>query len=102
MNNFKKVALSLLVAGLAVGFSAFRTSDKKADALANTYYILSSNTNYQKVSGSQMPNLEGCRETADHPCVISFASDPGPSNLNPTSLPATPNFQSSEKGVWAP
>lgn len=100
MNNFKKVALGLAIAGLAVGFSAFRTAEKKADALANTYYILTSNTNYQKVSGSEMPSLERCQDSAQHPCVISFATDPGPSNLTPGSLPATPNFQSPERGLW--
>jgi len=102
MNNFKKVALSLLVAGLAVGFSAFRTAEKKANALANTYYILTSNSNYAKVSGSERPSLNPCQDTADHPCVISFASDPGQANLDPNSLPMTPNYQSSELGIWQP
>lgn len=100
MNQFKKVALGLLVAGLAVSFSAFKTAEKKTDALANTYYILVSNTEYQRVSGSNRPSLDNCQDNADHPCIISFASDPGQSKLNPNSLPATPNYQSTEKGVW--
>lgn len=102
MNNFKKVALSLLVAGLAVGFSAFRTTEKNADALANTFYVLLSSGQYQKVSGSQSPSLDNCQETSKHACIISFASDPGQSQLDPNNLPMTPNYQSTERGVWNP
>jgi hypothetical protein len=38
-SNFKKIALSLLVVGLAVGFSAFKSSNK----FATHYGILSQN-----------------------------------------------------------
>lgn len=100
MNNFKKVALSLLVAGLAVGFSAFRTSEKKAEALANTYYVLTSNDTYQKTTGSEMPSLDRCQDSAEHPCIISFASDPGQSQLDPSNLPSTPNYQSPANGLF--
>lgn len=100
MNNFKKVALSLLVAGLAVGFSAFRTSEKKVDALANTYYVLTSNDTYSKVSGSEMPSLGRCQENADYPCIISFASDPGQNQLDANNLPSTPNYQSPANGLF--
>lgn len=100
MNQFKKLALGLAVAGLAVSFSAFKTAEKKTDALANTYYVLTANDKYQKSPGSEIPSLTRCQENADHPCVISFASDPGQNDLNPNSLPATPNYQSSERGLW--
>lgn len=36
--NIKKIALSLLVVGLAVGFSAFTNSDKASGLAANYYY----------------------------------------------------------------
>lgn len=100
MNQIKKVALGLAVAGLAVSFSAFKTAEKKTNALTNTYYVLTANDQYQKSSGSTIPSLSRCQEDADHPCVISFASDPGQDKLDPNSLPATPNYQSSERGLW--
>lgn len=102
MNQFKKVALGLAVAGLAVGFSAFKTAEKKTDALANTYYVLVSNAQYQKVSGSNKPSLDKCQETSSHACVISYSVDPGQDNLDPNNLPSTPNYQSTERGIWQP
>lgn len=38
MKNLQKLALSLLVAGLAIGFSAFKTSEKEANFAAKYYY----------------------------------------------------------------
>ncbi|THF53002.1 hypothetical protein E6C50_01990 [Flavobacterium supellecticarium] len=100
MNNFKKVALGLAISGLAVGFSAFRTAEQKKESLANFYYVLTSPGIYTKAPGSSMPDLERCANEVPHPCVISFASDQGSNPLNANSLPATPNYQSSEKGLW--
>lgn len=100
MKNFKKVALSLLVAGLAVGFSAFRTVEQKKESLANFYYVLTSANQYTKASGSEMPDLERCEDQANHPCVISFATDQGATPINANSLPAPTNYQSSEQGLW--
>lgn len=100
MNNFKKVALGLAVAGLAVGFSAFRTAEQKKESLANFYYVLSAPGVYTKAPGSSMPSTDNCSEEAVHSCIISFETDQGTNPLNANSLPAPTNFQSSERGIW--
>lgn len=81
MKNFQKLAMGMLVAVLAIGFSAFRASENVASV---TFYQLSPD-NYTKIT-----NPEGfCdpNQVVDHGCKIIYANDPGVSSFNYSSRP---------------
>lgn len=77
--NIKKIALSLLVVGLAVGFSAF-TSAKKTDQikLAPFYYgyVLNDNV-YRLISETTEPTGD-CISSGTNQCVVISATNLGP------------------------
>jgi len=70
MNNIKKIALGLTVATFALGFSAFKTAEKRVSA---TYYQTSNNL-YEKITSAS----GDCEtSTPTRPCSIFYAVDPG-------------------------
>lgn len=68
MNNIKKLAMGILVAVLAVGFSAFKGESKRVSA---TYYQTSSNL-YEKL----ISPTGDCTTEEENPCSIFYAVDP--------------------------
>jgi len=67
--NIRKVGFGLLVALLAVGFSAFKSSEK---SVRLTYYYgnLGSGV-YQQISSGQADPDVNCRSTDAHPCMLT-------------------------------
>ncbi|RYE37574.1 MAG: hypothetical protein EOP48_28500 [Sphingobacteriales bacterium] len=79
MKKLTKVALSLLVAGSALGFSAFKSNGETQKAkLAPIYYGLDSADDvYKRISGT--PVFENCTPGAPSDCVlVSPTIDYGP------------------------
>lgn len=64
MKNFQKLAMGMLVATLAIGFSAF----KEAKPFATIYYQLSPGQ-YSSNPGAGV----GCVTTTANPCTINFS-----------------------------
>lgn len=63
MKNFQKLAMGMLVAALAIGFSAF----KEAKPFATTYYQVSPGM-YSSNPGAGVT----CRNTSSNPCTLIF------------------------------
>lgn len=79
-SNIKKIALSLLVVGLAVGFSGFKSTMTTPSAkFAISYYGWNDALQqYQKLPGAP-PNLSPCQEVGVQKCAVyldSQASSP--------------------------
>tara|TARA_R110002033_G_scaffold36621_1_gene75230 strand:- start:5423 stop:5728 length:306 start_codon:yes stop_codon:yes gene_type:complete len=100
MKNFQKLAMGMLVAALAIGFSAFTGTTKTEKTTASVFYILTSSNQYQRYTGGGQPSEDGCEDIADHNCVIGFDSDQG-STIDANALPSAPTYQSSTKGLWS-
>jgi hypothetical protein len=77
--NIKKIALSLLVVGLAVGFSAF-TNTENSSRFLKTYYHLGSNY----VVAASVPVGYSCK-TDTQPCRITFTTANQPDDDLPIS-----------------
>lgn len=82
MKNFKKIALGLVVSGMAIGFSSFTNANAK---FAKTFYGLNhAGTTYARAASNPSGN---CTPLSTIPsCVISYTSDQGAS-LSVGSLP---------------
>lgn len=79
MKNFQKLALGLIVAVMAIGFSAFTADFKKATKFATITYTYNNSTS----SGARIPGnwtlvTEGdggnCGTPGTVPCKVSFNS----------------------------
>lgn len=84
MTNFKKMALGLLVAVLAVGFSAF-TAKQKETNLSTIYYGYDNQDGmYKLIPGTPDPN--NCFPD-QHTCVVIADSEDGlDEELTPTQV----------------
>ena len=72
MANIKKLALGLLVAVLAFGFSAFKNV-KSETKLAPFYYGLNEDgTEYRLISDGALPE---CETGPSSPCWVSYSSE---------------------------
>lgn len=94
MRNFKKMALGLLIAVLAVGFSAFKSVTKKVDP--DWVYVQTDDDEYTRISFATY--IEGyCEDESEKPCAfiqdndetdhgetLSYAAAQGISSLTPT------------------
>lgn len=73
MNNLKKVAFGLLIAVLAVGFSAFKDTAKNTK-LATIYYGYNNTTgNYQLINGQ--PDQGNCLPIGEQCVVVADTED---------------------------
>lgn len=86
MENLKKMALGLLVAVLAVGFSAF--TSKSASKSLLTYRYANTGTEYVQIAITASP--ENCLSGSDEQCLIesdqnlpSFGHDEKPNDWQP-------------------
>lgn len=78
MKNFKKIAMSLLVVGLAIGFSAFKP------AVATIYYQTTEG-NYSSTQPVPTPNL--CQISSANPCTVTFEDNVPQSTFTIEELP---------------
>lgn len=70
--NIKKIALSLLVVGLAVGTQAFKNAEDSS-RFSTTYYQTSEGNYVLTVPAA--PNGRSCQSTSSNPCMIIFESN---------------------------
>lgn len=104
MKNLKKIALSLLVVGLAVGSQSFKNAEKSSSLLSTIYYQISPGV-YSKTTP---PVTERCIED-DNPCTLQFPNtipsgqfdtfDYGTELSAVTALGGSPT-PSGNDGVW--
>jgi len=83
LNNAKRVALSLLVAVFAIGFSAFKSSTTKVPAVA---YVQTGINEYSQIPWSSY-NDGLCQNISDKPCA--FVQDEADTNNHGTTLTET-------------
>ncbi len=84
-SNIKKIALSLLVVGLAIGFSAYTTTEKIVK-LDTFYYGHIGGGVYQLIGNSYNPTA--CNEATLAPCIYSSEEElPEGFTLGETSEP---------------
>lgn len=78
--NIKKIALSLLVIGLAIGTQAFKSAEKQnlSNRFDKVYYHLGDSY----VVAPSVPSGYTC-QTDTQPCSIRFAAGNEPANDNP-------------------
>jgi len=97
--NIKKIALSLLVVGLAVGTQAFKNAEKVNDVTTYYYKLNSSGTTYTFMnSGTIPPSSVNCTSGIVDKCIVGFEEDQGAafSRLPAPSDPRT--YQSASNG----
>lgn len=84
MKNLKKLALGLLVAVLAVGFSAFKDTAKNTK-LTTIYYGFNDDTgNYELINGQPDPNK--CIEGNEQCVVVADTEDELNETLSPSEV----------------
>ncbi|WGQ09901.1 hypothetical protein QG516_25645 [Pedobacter gandavensis] len=85
-SNIKKIALSLLVVGLAVGFSAFQSTVTTPSAkFAISYYGWNEDLQqYQKLPGAP-PNLNPCEEVGVQKCAVYLDSEAASPEIIPVA-----------------
>ena len=81
LKNIKKIALSLLVVGLALGVQSFTN---KSNALATIYYQTTEG-NYSDTQPVPTPNL--CQISSINPCIVTFGQDLPQSEFTIDELP---------------
>ncbi|RLJ77368.1 hypothetical protein [Pedobacter alluvionis] len=88
MKNLQKFAVALLVGIMAIGFSAFKASDKKVSGqfAEKTYYRVGANYVFPEPAGS-------CETLDNISCSITFSGD---------QLPSVESFPvgSTPTGAW--
>ena len=84
-NSIKKIALSLLVACLAIGFQSFTNVKSKGKVFAIKYYQTTEG-NYSSTQPVPTPNL--CQIGSMNPCIITFERDVPQVEFTVDELPA--------------
>lgn len=86
-NNAKRLALGLLVVMVAIGFSAFKTSDETAK-LTTIYYGYNDQTgNYELITGiTGEPDPNKCIEGDEHCVVVADTDDDLDEALTPAQV----------------
>lgn len=97
-SNIKKTALSLLVVGLAIGFSASKDAQakEKASRFAKIYYLLPTG-----IYSSSQPTNSSCQAGASTPCTLNYTGNPADENFVYADRP-TSSHSESANGVYAP
>lgn len=100
MKNLKNFAFGLLVAVLAVGFSAFTVNKTKVPAWV---YVQQSDNQYNKIAYSTYNPTLFCEELDPKPCAFiqdeGDMDDHGPS-LNETQARAIETLQETDPGLY--
>lgn len=102
LNNAKRLALGLLVAVFAIGFSAFKSSTTKVPAVA---YVQTGIDEYSQIPWSSY-NDTLCENVSEKPCA--FVQDEADTNdhgmtLTETEARAIATLQASaEEGIYNP
>lgn len=93
MNNLKKLALGLLVSAMAIGFSAFKTSEKAKFAQEVFYNIsgapnnIASNYVYRPDGACALNTLKKCSATWNYTGTLSEGDNPNGSKVSTTDSP---------------
>jgi len=94
----RRLILGFVVAIVAICGSAFKSAPKKSN-LANAYYVLLSPNLYQYY-GPSIPSSDGCLDEQPRSCFIGYDVKPAGDSYPADALPATPDFESENNGIW--
>jgi hypothetical protein len=102
-SNIKKIALSLLVVGLAISTQAFKGTEINNSKLTTTYYLNVPGLSYERYDGVGIPDIESnCGSGDSNSCVVQTANDEGASFLKEdiSEVGATPS-EGSDPGYYS-
>lgn len=84
--NIKKIALSLLVVGLAISTQAFKNSEKETSNFAITYYALNEDGSFYRKIGTSDPSTL-CTSGPELPCVLRYNDEIDPDGFASDNVP---------------
>lgn len=93
MNNLKKLALGLLVGAIAIGFSAFKSSEKAKFAqevfynISGTQSNIASNYVYRPDGDCSPASLKVCSATWNYTGTLTEGANPNGSKVSTTDSP---------------
>jgi len=105
MRNFKKIALSLLVVGLAIGTQAFKNAENRlADG---DVYVQTSTDTYIKLSDPNDFNPSFCENDSDRPCAYQQSQEDSTeygATLSYDAISVSPSFDQigNKEGIYVP